>query len=70
MPTLGGIEFHQPSMCRLVNRIDCQNPKRPADRGFGFGCRGQFHQAEEELHRMFAQPLALPGQPFVEIAVP
>jgi hypothetical protein len=70
MPALSGIEFHQRPMRRLVYRVDRKNAQRPADRRLDPDCCGLFHQAQEKLHGMLAQPLAFPGQPFTEVAVP
>ena len=69
MAALSGVEFHQRPMCRLVYRINRQDAKRPAYRGLAPGRGGALHQAQQKLHGMLAQPLALAGQPFVEVAV-
>ena len=70
MPALSGIEFHQRSMRRLVYRVDRKNAQRPADRRLDPDCCGALHQAQEKLYGMLAQPLALAGQPVVEVTIP
>jgi hypothetical protein len=69
VPALSGIEFHQRPVRRLVYRIDRQDAKRPAYRGLAPGSGGALHQAQEKLHGVLAQPLALAGQPLVKVAV-
>ena len=57
-------------MRRLVHRVDRKNTQRPADRGLDPDSRGTLHQAQEKLHGMLAQPLALPCQPITEVTIP
>jgi hypothetical protein len=67
---LSGIELHQRSMRRLVHRVDRKSAQRPADRRLDPDSCGALHQTHEKLHGMLAQPLALPGQPVVEVTIP
>ena len=57
-------------MRRLVYRIDRKDTQRPADRRLDPDCCSALHQAQEKLYGVLAQPLALAGQPVIEVAIP